>query len=363
MPTSTDNDVNVLEYSSKDFVNLSIPWLRDNDEFVKSKFDNCLCCAWEDVKQDGVCLYNLDEVLRKTLPGKYAILAQLNTNRFTQRRKPEESTEVMMPFNSNKFNFNKIKTTEILFDLKRMDESELKDRLIINVSPIEYGHVLIIPRYKQCLPQVLDSHAIQVACEICLLTSHRGFCMGFNSLCALASVNHLHLHAMYMEHRLPIHYAGVKHLIGNVFILDKYMVNGYVLQLRDGIADMKEFSKDVIEITSYLTVSNIPHNIAICRREKLDEASSEVDGNDNDVTCVTVFILPKKMSPEMTDDAFNCAFIELAGLLVMGDLREYEDMTEAKALQIFSKYTYSSHEFEVLTKDLLIYCSSTEKEM
>lgn len=30
----------------------------------------------------------------------------------------------------------------------------------------------------------------------------RGFKVGFNSLCAFASVNHLHLHAYYLEHDL-----------------------------------------------------------------------------------------------------------------------------------------------------------------
>lgn len=35
-----------------------------------------------------------------------------------------------------------------------------------------------------------------------LVSGFRGFKVGFNSLCAFASVNHLHLHAYYLEHDL-----------------------------------------------------------------------------------------------------------------------------------------------------------------
>jgi len=37
---------------------------------------------------------------------------------------------------------------------------------------------------------------------VCGLVCRSGWRVGFNSLCALASVNHLHLHAWYLNERL-----------------------------------------------------------------------------------------------------------------------------------------------------------------
>lgn len=31
-----------------------------------------------------------------------------------------------------------------------------ESRIIINVSPIDYGHVLLVPDYKSCHPQVIS---------------------------------------------------------------------------------------------------------------------------------------------------------------------------------------------------------------
>ena len=38
----------------------------------------------------------------------------------------------------------------------------------------------------------------------CYFFSVRGFRIGFNSLCAFASVNHLHLHAFYLNQEIPL---------------------------------------------------------------------------------------------------------------------------------------------------------------
>jgi hypothetical protein len=41
--------------------------------------------------------------------------------------------------------------------------------VFINVSPIEYGHVLLVPRVMDCLPQVCSWHRQDVACSFCNL--------------------------------------------------------------------------------------------------------------------------------------------------------------------------------------------------
>ena len=47
--------------------------------------------------------------------------------------------------------------------------------------------------------QVLTRHAIHLALETVLLSGRSNFKAGFNSLCAFATVNHLHWHLFYLQ--------------------------------------------------------------------------------------------------------------------------------------------------------------------
>lgn len=75
-----------------------------------------------------------------------------------------------------------------------------EDLVIINNSPIEYGHVLILPDINQHSNQVLTKYAINLALDVCYLTSSNEILIGFNSLNAYASVNHMHLQLYYLDH-------------------------------------------------------------------------------------------------------------------------------------------------------------------
>ena len=87
-----------------------------------------------------------------------------------------------------------------------MDE----DHCIINVSPIEYGHCLFIPQVKQNHPQILNLHSIQSALKLMLLSRSKSFKLAFNSLCAYASVNHLHWHLYYLNPSFEVPIAHIK---------------------------------------------------------------------------------------------------------------------------------------------------------
>ena len=71
--------------------------------------------------------------------------------------------QVAQPFDGKKFNFNKALQREVLFQFEAADAAgfdacapvtESPNLVYINVSPIEYGHVLLVPRVLDCLPQV-----------------------------------------------------------------------------------------------------------------------------------------------------------------------------------------------------------------
>lgn len=64
--------------------------------------------------------------------------------------------------------------------------------LFFQVSPIEYGHVLLIPRVLDCLPQKIDRDSLLLAVHLAKEASDPYFRVGYNSLGAFATINHLH---------------------------------------------------------------------------------------------------------------------------------------------------------------------------
>ena len=66
-------------------------------------------------------------------------------------------------FDTKRFNFTKVPQKEILFQIDETAHaasfehsaalSRSPNLVLINVSPIEYGHVLLVPRVLDCLPQ------------------------------------------------------------------------------------------------------------------------------------------------------------------------------------------------------------------
>ena len=337
----------VFSFCDKDFEFDADPWLADDNAFHLSKFDVKLQQAWDNACSVGAFWYDLSNVERKKITGTFGLYAQLNTKRFAQRRKPEESTKVVMPFNDAKFNFTKIKEKEVLFTMKDNDSEnrEANHKLIINVSPIEYGHVLLVPNVDMKLPQTLDKEAVKLAAQVCLLSKHRGLRLGFNSLCALASVNHQHLHAFYINHQLPIDKVKFQERKGGLLILENYMVRGYAVQLDE---DVDFFASQVSLITDYFCQNNIAHNLFMCRGRR----ASSAQNMPRDGSTITAFIFPKHPCSAITDHPFNVAFLELGGFLPIRDKDQYDSITEDQAVKLLNRYTFREEEFDQLTHKL-----------
>lgn len=64
------------------------------------------------------------------------------------------------------------------------------------VSPIEYGHVLLIPKVLECLPQRIDRDSLLLALQMAAEAANPYFRLGYNSLGAFATINHLHFQVL-----------------------------------------------------------------------------------------------------------------------------------------------------------------------
>ncbi|CAL5389425.1 unnamed protein product [Camellia sinensis] len=141
------------------------------------------------------------------IPGEYGFIAQLNEGRHLKKRPTEFRVDkVLQPFDGNKFNFTKVGQEEVLFQFEASDEDNetqffpnapidvenSPSVVAINVSPIEYGHVLLIPWILECLPQRIDRVSFLLALYMAAEAGNPYFRLGYNSLGAFATINHLH---------------------------------------------------------------------------------------------------------------------------------------------------------------------------
>lgn len=112
------------------------------------------------------------------------------------RRKPQRIQSVKPEFNQNEFNFNKANSNEILFNIL---DGDSRITFLINNSPLTKFHSLIVPDVINNQSQIIDKDCIKFGIHLMFLLYQRAFRIGYNSPGALASVNHLHMHLLYIE--------------------------------------------------------------------------------------------------------------------------------------------------------------------
>lgn len=309
----------------------------DTQPVPGSRFDSALCSAWRQRMDLGLFRYCLGELQTQTLPGAVGFVAQLNVERGVQRRPPQNISSVRQAFDPKQFNFTKIRPGEVLFRLRRKPDLpgalRQEDILVmINVSPLEWGHVLLVPEPARGLPQRLRPGALRAGLEAVLLSSHPGFRVGFNSLGGLASVNHLHLHGYYLAHRLPVERAPSERLDpgGHLHLLQAVPAPGFLFYTSGPGPDLEALISRVCRATDYLTDHEIAHNLFVTRGAPPGKTSPSLA-----LTGVRVILWARKSSFGMKEsEAFNVALCELAGHLPVKTSQDFGSLTEAAALAL-----------------------------
>merc|ERR1719324_874561 len=159
-----------------------------------SAFEARALAAWDAAEAAGLFRYNVaEDTETRVLPGPYSFVAQVNEGRATKKRPTEFRVDrVVQPFDPAKFNFQKAAQNEVF----------------INVSPIEYGHLLLVPSVTESLPQVVRPQDLNLALHMAAAADNPFFRVGFNSLGAYATINHLHFQGYFLPHSFPCERTG-----------------------------------------------------------------------------------------------------------------------------------------------------------
>lgn len=351
-------------YTAEDF-QWSRLWPGNGDEknetLELSKFDKELQECWDAALEAGSFAYKLHHVEGRIVPGRYGVFVQLNEMRFNKRRKPELINSISQTFNPDKFNFTKVHRKEVLFALcpkhfprkSTLDDDDEQHLLLINVSPMEYGHCLLIPSVLSCLPQVLTEEALVLALETFMLSNHRGFHVGFNSLCAHASVNHLHFHTWYSEHPSYLETAGVSLVCENVYEVNDYPTTTFVFELAPE-TDIGFLARTIHKVSSYFIQEEVAHNLHIirgarCRPSVQMNGLTQVDSDECSV--LRVYLWPRnpvhgaKELSSYESEKRPIAVYEFAGSLAVETRKTFDSFTEENFVEYMARATLPEQEF------------------
>nr|XP_033775546.1 GDP-D-glucose phosphorylase 1 [Geotrypetes seraphini] len=376
-------------YSEEEFVLPGREWqgskLDERKKILLSRFDLALQSNWKEKMRNGLFRYPLKKLQTRILPGSVQFVAQLNIQRGIERRKPQDIQSVQQRFDPHQFNFNKIKMEEILFQMSRasirkdsssnadyeiqgselernccQSQAELQTTedkgwkpgntlLVINVSPLEFGHILFIPDPALCLPQILTQDLIQLGIESVLLSADRGFRVGFNSLGGFASVNHLHLHGFYLDQELLIESAHSEPLCPdiNFHLLSGFPAQGFLFY-SDG-KDLEIVARNICKVTNYLVTKDIAHNLFVTR----GTLSSHNTDPKSHARIRIIIWARKSCFGAKEESAFNVALCELSGHLPIKTVEDFHSITEASAITIIQNYLLPDAEFSQLTSQLI----------
>ncbi|EFN81306.1 UPF0580 protein C15orf58 [Harpegnathos saltator] len=308
------NQVTTFTYDIKHF-----NFIVKSHKEIEAPFDNVLRRKWKQAEEAKIFRYILNIKDSKTLKGRYRFLAQLNPQRALCRRAPQLITSMSQPFNSTAFNFTKLKQPEILLDIGNGDGNDI---VAINTSPLEQCHCLLLTERLKCLPQNMTEYSLRKAIELCLLSNSCFLRVIFNSLCAQASVNHLHWHLYYLTHEMLLEYIDICNYAYGVYLLVDYPAKGLCIKL-SSFENIGDFISRAFLVVNYLQLQQIAHNVYITR--------AKLKPNDELYSDLRIYVWARK----------SCV-----------DENVYDNLKENDVVDLLSDITDESF---LLVKDKLLY--------
>ncbi|XP_074736706.1 GDP-D-glucose phosphorylase 1 [Strix uralensis] len=337
-------------YGEEDFVLQGAGWGGEPGS-APSRFDRALLAGWSDRMERGLFRYRLGPLPTRVLPGPMGLVAQLNVQRGTERRPPQAVRSLRQPFDPGAFNFTRIAPGEVLLRLRRAGGDGDRLLVAINASPLERGHVLLLPEPARGLPQALTAAALRGGLEAALLSAHPGFRLGFNGRGACASVNHLHLHGIYLDRPLLVESAPARPLCPprGLSLLTGVPAPAFLFYAA-GPAGLEALAGDVCRAAEHLEDTGLAYNVFATRGDPPEGAAGAGPGAGRGLR---VLLWPRRpLFGAKAGAALNVALCELAGYLPLPAAPLYRDITEAEALRAIREPLLTEPQMLRLGEDL-----------
>jgi len=194
---------------------------------------------------------------------------------------------------------------------------------------------------------VLTLHAVTLAMKVMILSSSRHTKLAFNSLCAYASVNHLHWHLYYQPTTLAVQTLPLSSWPGTPFFTftdQAYPAHGWVWLLNTQFLDnLDKVAGEVAKLTNWLTENEVAHNVVMTK------GSGVEGGLALDHVRVLVWARESVVGAKDPGD-FVMAALELSGQILVYEMDKYNNIVEEEVMEAQRKATvdmFSKLKFEV----------------
>ncbi|XP_010245347.1 PREDICTED: GDP-L-galactose phosphorylase 1-like [Nelumbo nucifera] len=302
----------------------------------QSLLDSLLLAQWEDRTWKGLLRYDITTCEMKVIDGKKKFIAQFNEGYLNPFPELEES-KFFKKEDHLKFNCMRMQREALLFCVKSGEKTNPEfvhsstipndaTLVIVNVNPVEYGHVFLVPCGINSPPQCMDSRSLEMAIRVAVEINNCCFRVSFDYSPSYASG--LYFQACYFSNPLPVELMPVVTLCGpwqergmHIQEILNYPVK--VLSVK-GTGTLKSLIKVVAEICSSLQEQEIPYSLLMS-----DYGTK-------------VFLFPQLHTLETSG---SLSAWECAGHVVFKARSGYDEATEEDVLKRLGAFSLNDEQF------------------
>ncbi|POO00991.1 GDP-L-galactose/GDP-D-glucose phosphorylase [Trema orientale] len=314
-----------------------LPCISEDEESI---LDTLLLAQWEDRAMKGIFRYDVTASEIKAIEGRKKFLAQLNEGwNLDHFPKPEENKT---------FHQEDVFRDELLFCIASSEKANpelipsaaVPDHaflVFINASPVEYGHVLLVPHHSNSVYQFLDASFLEMAVRLAVEINNCCFRLFYDSL---PDASHLHFQACYFPNPLAVELMPVDTIFGDlrtwmrISVVTDYPIKTLLLESNQKFKMMMEV---LVKICSFLQEMSISYNLLISDCGKK----------------IFLFLQQQKSKDPCSLSAWECG-----GYFLFKSRSEFDQATERTMLKRLSIVSIDDDSFKAVK---LLCCSTASK--
>ncbi|XVE89388.1 hypothetical protein DITRI_Ditri19aG0197700 [Diplodiscus trichospermus] len=296
--------------------------------------------------REGCFRYDVTTSEIKVIAGKMKFLSQLNEGQITDHLAKSEGNTV---HERDPFVFDCMKRPEeLLFCLASCKKAKAElipvaslpksaVLVIINVTPIEYGHVYLVPCTSNRLYQLLDARLVEIVTRVAAEINNQSFRVFYD--CYRPNCSDVYFQAFYFPDPLPVEFrpvdtffSGGKRGIHVCSVID-YPIKTISFETT---LNLKMMAAAVSEICSHLEEKNVQYNLMISDSGK------------------KIFLfLQRSCAASHAISAWECG-----GYFLFRNRYEFDEVTEDAMLKRLSSFSLDDNDFEAMKQ---LCCSIASK--
>ncbi|XP_057971916.1 GDP-L-galactose phosphorylase 1-like [Malania oleifera] len=243
----------------------------DEDESI---LNSLLLAQWEDRLWKGLCKYDVTTSEIKVISGKRKFLAQLNEGWDVDQLSNLEESKACCQGDASMFKCKK-HFEELLFCVamgKRAKPEFIPMvavpnnviLIIMNVTPVEYGHIFLLPCGWSRLSQSMDAKFLEMIIRVSLEINNSSFRMFYDW--SISSAPHPYFQACYFPNHLPVELMPVLKLFNDwggricIMRLLNYPIKALLFESSDNLQVLVEA---LVAICSFFKEKNFSYSLLL----------------------------------------------------------------------------------------------------